>query len=83
MLYHLGSFVVRELAYASPLASVLQPLAIRRRSKLCDSTCWPPTIYADYYPESDVEEEETVEEKQGFEAMLAASEKARKQLQLR
>ena len=42
-----------------------------------------PWSLADYYPESDVEEEETLEEKQGFEAMLAASEKARKQLQLR
>ena len=35
------------------------------------------------YPESDVEEEEPVEAKEGFEALLATSEKARKQLQLR
>jgi len=42
-----------------------------------------PWSLADYYPESDVEEEEPVEAKEGFEAMLAASEKARKQLQLR
>ena len=32
---------------------------------------------------SEASEEETVEAKEGFEAMLAASEKARKQLQLR
>ena len=42
-----------------------------------------PWSLADYYPESEASEEETVEAKEGFEAMLAASEKARKQLQLR
>ena len=35
-----------------------------------------PWSLADYYPESEASEEETVEAKEGFEAMLAASEKA-------
>ena len=87
-----GSSYAREPAGVSSLADLLRGACeeFREEAESSDDEgrrkVVPepgPWSLADYYPESEASEEETVEAKEGFEAMLAASEKARKQLQLR
>ena len=86
-----GSSYPREPAGISSLADLLRGACEEfreeadssddERKKIVEEP--GPWSLADYYPDSEASEEETVEAKEGFEAMLAASEKARKQLQLR